>query len=63
LQLARIQAQKQQLFLEAIVAPNLPDEALLPHRLRNILATFLIGTLLWGIFSVIFAGIREHNDR
>ena len=60
---ARIQAQKQQLFIETIVTPNCPDEALRPRRLRSILATALVGMLLWGVFSVIFAGIREHHER
>lgn len=63
LEQARIQAQKQQLFIETIVQPNLPDEALEPKRFRNVLATFVVGLLLWGVFSVIFAGIREHHDR
>ena len=63
LEQARIQAQKQQLFIETIVAPTAPDEALRPRRLRGILATIVLGLLLWGVFSVIFAGIREHHDR
>ncbi len=63
LEQARIQAQKQQLFIETIVQPNLPDEALAPKRFRNVLATLMVGLLLWGVFSVIFAGIREHHDR
>ncbi len=63
LEQARIQAQKQQLFIETIVQPNLPDEALEPKRFRNVLATLVVGLLLWGVFSVIFAGIREHHDR
>jgi capsular polysaccharide transport system permease protein len=63
LEQARIQAQKQQLFIETIVQSNLPDEALEPKRFRNVLATLMVGLLLWGVFSVIFAGIREHHDR
>lgn len=63
LEQARIQAQKQQLFIETIVTPNLPDEALEPKRWRGVLATLVVGLLLWGVFSVIFAGIREHHDR
>ena len=63
LEQARVQAQKQQLFIETIVTPDLPDEALLPRDARNILATTLIGLLIWGILSVILAGISEHHDR
>jgi capsular polysaccharide transport system permease protein len=63
LEQAQIQARKQHLFIETIVKPTAPDEALLPTRWRNIAATFIVGLLLWGVFSVIFAGIREHHDR
>lgn len=63
LEQARIQAQKQQLFIETIITPNAPDEATDPKRLRGVIATFVVGSLLWGIFSVIIAGIREHNER
>lgn len=62
LEQARVQAQKQQLFIETIVTPNLPDEALAPRRWRGVLATVVVGLLLWGVFSVIFAGINEHHD-
>ena len=63
LEQARIQAQKQQLFIETVVTPNLPDDALEPKRARGVLATIVVGLLLWGVFSVIFSGIREHHDR
>ena len=63
LEQARVQAQKQQFFIETIVAPNLPDEALEPRRWQGVLATLVVGLLLWGVFSVIFAGIREHHER
>ena len=60
---ARIRAQKQQLFIETVVTPNLPDEALEPKRLRGVLAVLVLGLFLWGIFSVIIAGVKEHHDR
>ncbi len=60
---ARIQAQKQQLFIENVVTPNRPDEALQPRRVRGILATLVIGLILWGVLSVIIGGIKEHHDR
>ncbi|BAP88427.1 lipopolysaccharide biosynthesis [Burkholderiales bacterium GJ-E10] len=63
LEQARIQAQKQQLFIETVVTPNLPDDALEPKRGRGVLATLVVGLMLWGVFSVIFAGVREHHDR
>ena len=63
LEQASIQARKHQLFIETISAPSLPDEALKPKRYRGVLATFVVGLLLWGVFSVIFAGVSEHHDR
>ena len=63
LEQARIRAQKQQLFIETVVTPNLPDEALEPKRLRGVLAVLVLGLFLWGIFSVIIAGVKEHHDR
>ncbi len=63
LEQARIRAQKQQLYIETVVAPNLPDQALEPKRMRGILAVFVLGMFLWGIFSVIIAGVKEHHDR
>ena len=63
LEQARIQAQKRDLYIETIVNPNKPDEALQPKRIRGVLATFVVGLLFWGVFSVILGGIREHNER
>ncbi len=63
LEQARLTAQKQELYLETISRPNLPDAATEPHRLEGILATFLITLLLWGVLSILVAGIREHHER
>ncbi|MGB9151980.1 MAG: hypothetical protein WCD70_02715 [Alphaproteobacteria bacterium] len=63
LEQARIRAQKQQLYIETVVTPNLPDQALEPKRVHGILAIFILGMFLWGIFSVIIAGVKEHHDR
>jgi capsular polysaccharide transport system permease protein len=60
LQLARENAMKQQLYLERIAQPNEPDEAVEPKRMRSILATFLLGLVLWGIASLITTAIKEH---
>jgi capsular polysaccharide transport system permease protein len=40
----------------------LPDVAQEPHRLRGILATFVLGLVAWGILSMLLAGVREHQD-
>jgi capsular polysaccharide transport system permease protein len=51
---------KQQLYLERIAQPNEPDEAVEPKRMRSILATFLLGLVLWGIATLITTAIKEH---
>lgn len=62
LEQARNEAQRQQLYLECIAQPGLPDAAMEPRRLRAILATLLLGLVAWGVLSMIVAGIREHMD-
>lgn len=62
LELARSEAQRKQLYLERIVEPNLPDAAMEPRRLRNIAATLLISLIVWGIVTLLIAGIKEHSD-
>ena len=63
LEQARITAQKQQLFIEVIAKPSLPDEAMEPKRLRGVFATLVVGFIFWGVLSVILGGIIEHHER
>jgi capsular polysaccharide transport system permease protein len=62
LEQARNEAQRKQLYLERIVQPNSPDIAIEPHRMKAVLTTLVVGLVVWGIFSMLFAGIREHHD-
>lgn len=62
LETARSEARRQQLYLERIVQPNKPDEALEPRRLRAIVATFLLGLVCWGVLAMLMAGLKEHRD-
>jgi len=62
LEQARSEAQRQQLYLERIVQPSLPDAAMQPRRLRNIFTVFLLGLVAWGVITMVYAGIREHLD-
>ncbi|WP_373778626.1 capsule biosynthesis protein [Glaesserella sp.] len=62
LQNTKGEADRQQLYLEVINQPNKPDLALEPYRLYNILATFFIGLLLYGVITLLIAGIREHQN-
>lgn len=62
LEQARNEAQRKQLYLERIVQPSNPDVAVEPRRLRNVLATLVLGLFAWGILSMLIAGTREHRD-
>jgi capsular polysaccharide transport system permease protein len=55
------EARRQQAYVERIVQPNLPDDALEPRRIRGIFATFVLGLVIWGILSMLHIGIREHK--
>lgn len=62
LEQARNDAQRKQLYLERIVQPSKPDVAVEPRRIRNILATLMLGLIAWGILTMLLAGVREHQD-
>jgi capsular polysaccharide transport system permease protein len=59
---ARSEALRQQLYLERLVQPSLPDEAMEPRRIRSIITVFLLGLIAWGVVSLVVASIREHAD-
>jgi capsular polysaccharide transport system permease protein len=63
LESARLEAQRQQLYLERVVSPHLADYAIYPLRLRNILTLVLCALLVYGITWLVSAGIREHAGR
>ena len=62
LQNTRGEADRQQLYLEVISQPSKPDWALEPSRIYNIIATFIIGLMLYGVLSLLIASIREHKN-
>ena len=55
-------AARKQLYLERIAQPNMPDYAAEPKRVRGILTVFALGLVIWGIMTMLIAGVREHND-
>lgn len=61
LESAQNEAARKQIYLERIAGPSLPDGALEPRRLRAVGATFLVSLLLWGVLSVMIAGVRAHK--
>lgn len=58
---ARNDALRKQLYLERVAQPHIPDAALEPKRLKSITATILLGLIIWGILSMLMAGVREHK--
>ena len=62
LEQARQDAQRKQLYLERIVVAQLARRATEPRRMRNIFVTFVVSLMLWGILSLLIAGVREHNE-
>lgn len=60
LESARLEAQRQQLFLETIAQPNLADYPLYPRRFASF-ATIVASCLLaYGIAWLLVASVREH---
>lgn len=62
LQEATNEARRKQAYVERIVQPNRPDAALEPYRLRGILSVLVVGLLIYGVVSMLLAGLREHQD-
>jgi BexC/CtrB/KpsE family polysaccharide export inner-membrane protein len=56
------EARRQQLYLDRVVNPNLPDIAVEPRRLMGILTIFLSALLAYGVGWLIYAGVREHRQ-
>ncbi|MEJ8406363.1 chain-length determining protein [Brevundimonas vesicularis] len=55
-------ARRQQVYLERVVSPSLPDSSTEPRRWLSILAVFATTLLLYGLGWLIWAGVREHRQ-
>lgn len=62
LETARAEAQRQQIYLDRVVQPNLPDYAIEPRRIRYTVVVFVLGLLAWVIVGLLVAAVREHLD-
>jgi capsular polysaccharide transport system permease protein len=62
LETARNEAQRQQLYLDRVVQPNLPDYPVEPRRLRSVLIVLILGLAAWGILALLIASVREHFE-
>lgn len=59
---ARLDARRQQLYLERVVEPSQPSEPSQPKRLLAILAVFATTLLIYGGAWLIWAGLRESQQ-
>jgi capsular polysaccharide transport system permease protein len=63
LEAARIEAQRQQLYLETIAEPNLADYPLYPKRMVAFIMVFATCLLVYGLAWLLVANVREHSAR
>lgn len=57
---ARVEADRKQRYLAVFVAPRVAEDALYPQGLRWTAVVFGICLIVWGIFSIVVAGVRDH---
>jgi len=57
---ARSEAQRQQFYLERVVDPNMPDDALLPRRILSIIIVAAAALCLYFIGWMFMVGVVEH---
>jgi capsular polysaccharide transport system permease protein len=60
LESARLEAQRQQLYLETVAQPNLADYPLYPKQVTSFATVVVSCLLLYGIAWLLVAGVREH---
>jgi capsular polysaccharide transport system permease protein len=60
LEVARMEAQRQQMYLSRIVQPNLAVYALYPRKSINVASIFLGLAIAYGIGWLLIVGMREH---
>ncbi|MDD2465384.1 MAG: capsule biosynthesis protein [Desulfobulbus sp.] len=62
LEQARAEALRKQLYLERISQPSTPDMPMTPRRLRGIIAVFFVSLVVYGVCTILLAGVREHRS-
>ena len=60
LEAARVEAQRQQIFLSRIAEPNLAVFPLYPRRLVDLVSVFVGLSIVYGIGWLLIVGMREH---
>jgi len=57
---ARLNADRQQIYVAGFVRPNLPEESLYPRRGQSVGVVFIICFAIWGIGSIAIKSMRDH---
>lgn len=60
LEAARQEARRQQIYVEEVTVPNLPDRSTEPQRLRMIAAFFITGFMGFAVVWILTVGVKEH---
>jgi capsular polysaccharide transport system permease protein len=57
---ARQDAQRQQIYVELVVTPRVPDYPAYPYRLLAVLAVFAVAVLAYVVLSTLVRNVRRH---
>ena len=60
LEASKSEARRQQLYLERVVEPSLPDYPTRPERLRTIATVFAFNIIFLLVLATVITGVREH---
>ncbi len=63
LEVARIEAQRKKQYLITFIQPNLPDEALEPRRLNQVLTVMIFSFLFYMIGGLMWSALKDHIGR
>ena len=63
LEIARIEAQRKKQYLITFIQPNLPDEALEPRRLNEVITVMVFSFLLYMIGGLMWSALKDHIGR
>jgi len=60
LEVARVEAQRKKQYLITFIQPNLPDEALEPRRMMEIITVLLFSFLAYLIGGLMWSALKDH---
>lgn len=58
---ARIDTERQQIYLATFVPPSLPEDTLYPRRWSTLFVSAFVAFLLWSIGMLVVAGVNDHR--